>query len=64
MKINRIKLITILAKKDMTQKNLAELSGVHETTISNIANGKCCKVSTAIKLAEALGVELEELGVM
>ena len=31
MRIDRVKLVTELAKRDMTQKRLAELSGVSRT---------------------------------
>ena len=36
MRINRIKLITELEKQEMTQKRLAELSGVSRATINYI----------------------------
>lgn len=35
MRIDRIKLITELAKQEMTQKRLAELSGVSRTSNGN-----------------------------
>ncbi len=36
IRIDRIKLITELEKRDMTQKRLAELSGVSRATINYI----------------------------
>lgn len=36
MRIERIKLVTELARRDMTQKRLAELSGVSRATINYI----------------------------
>ena len=41
MRIDRVKLVTELAKRDMTQKRLAELSGVSRATINYIRGGKC-----------------------
>jgi DNA-binding XRE family transcriptional regulator len=38
-----------------------KLSGVPRRTIQEIENRDDCRVSTAIKLADALGVSLEEL---
>ena len=42
MRIDRVKLITELEKKEMTQKRLAELSGVSRATINYIKGGKRC----------------------
>lgn len=40
---------------------LVELSGVPRRTIQDIERNDDCKVSTAIKLADGLGVTLDEL---
>lgn len=61
MRIDRIKLVTELAKRDMTQKRLAELSGVSRVTVSNIKAGKCCADEVGQKIANALGVKAEEI---
>lgn len=61
MRINRIKLITELEKRDMTQKRLAELSGVSRATINYIKGGKRCTDEIGQKIAEALGVTVEEI---
>lgn len=42
MRIDRIKLVSELEKRDMTQKRLAELSGVSRVTINYIKGGKRC----------------------
>lgn len=51
------------AKKGMSQKELTDKSGVCETTISFIENGKqdMIRMSTLQKLALALEVDVEEL---
>lgn len=61
MRIDRIKLVTELAKRDMTQKRLAELSGVSRATINSIRGGKSCSDEVWQKIADALGVKAEEI---
>ncbi len=61
MRIDRIKLVTELAKRDMTQKRLAELSGVSRQTITYIRGGKSCSDEVGQKIADALGIKLEKI---
>lgn len=61
MRIDRIKLITELAKRDMTQTRLAELSGVSRATINYIKGGKRCSDEVGQKIAKALGVDATEI---
>lgn len=61
MRIDRIKLVTELAKRDMTQKRLAELSGVSRQTITYIRGGKSCSDEVGQKIADALGVDVTEI---
>lgn len=61
MRIDRVKLVTEMARQDMTQLKLVELSGMSRTTISGIQNGRSCSSSTAVKIADALKVPLETL---
>ena len=61
MRIDRIKLITELAQRDMTQKRLAELSGVSRATINYVRAGKSCTDEVGQKIAQALGVTTKEL---
>lgn len=61
MRINRIKLVTELEKRDMTQKKLAELAGVFRATINSIKNGKSCTDEVGNKIANALGISIEKL---
>lgn len=61
MRIDRIKLVAELTKRDMTQKRLAELSGVSRATINNIKAGKSCADEVGQKIAKALGVKPEEI---
>lgn len=61
MRIDRIKLISEMARQDMTQLRLAELSDVSRATISAIQNGRSCSGKSAVKIAGALKVPLETL---
>ena len=61
MRIDRIKLITEMARKDITQVRLAEMTGSSRSTISGVQNGRSCSSRTAVKIADALKVPLETL---
>ncbi len=61
MRVDRIKLVTELAKRDMTQKRLAELSGVSRQTITYIRGGKSCSDEVGQKIAKALGVDIAKI---
>ena len=61
IRIDRIKLITELEKRDMTQKRLAELSGVSRATINYIKGGKRCTDEVGQKIGKALGVDVTEI---
>lgn len=61
LRIDRIKLITEMARQDMTQLRLVELSGVSRATISGIQNGRSCSSRSAVKIADALKVPIETL---
>ena len=51
----------IRLSKGLSVPQLVELSGVPRRTIQAIEKNDDCRVSTAIKLADALGVTLDEL---
>ena len=61
MRIDRIKFVAELARRDMTQKRLSELSGVSRTTLNCIKNGKSCSDKVGHKIAQALGVDVTEI---
>lgn len=48
-------------KKSLNVRALSQLSNVPQRTIEDIERFDRCKVDTAIKLADALGVTLDEL---
>ena len=61
MRINRIKFVAELIKRDMTQIKLAELAGVSRATITSIKSGKSCTEEVGQKIANALGIPLAKL---
>lgn len=61
MRIDRIKLVMEMARQDMTQVQLAKLTGASRATISGVQNGRSCSSKTAVKIADALKVPLETL---
>ena len=61
MRLNREKLITATACKDMKQKTLCEITGISRATISGIYCGRSCSDKTAAAIAEALGMKLADL---
>lgn len=47
--------------KKWTQKQLGEASGTSAPTVCYVENGDNCSISTAISIAKALGVTLNDL---
>lgn len=61
MQLNRVKVIAWLKMKDMSQTELARVTGVSRGTISNICRGCSCSKKTADQLAAALNVSVDDL---
>lgn len=61
MRIDRIKLITEMARADMKIYELAARSELSRCTVIAVKGGKTCSAATAEKLAAGLGVPLSEL---
>ena len=61
MRIDRIKLVTELTRRDMTQKKLAELAGISRITVNYIKGGKSCSDDVGNKIAAALQIPIEKL---
>lgn len=56
--MDRVAIITEMAKRNMSCNQLVELSGVSRVTITAVRNGKSCSRETAEKLAAVLGREI------
>ena len=61
MRIDRVKLVSELTRQELTQKRLAEISGVSRATINYIKSGKSCSEEIGQKIAKALNVQIENL---
>lgn len=61
MRIDRVKLIAEMARRDVTSTRLAEAAGVSRVTVSALRCGKTCTAETAGKIARALGVDVSEI---
>lgn len=61
MRIDRVKLVSELARQDMTQTRLAEKAGVSRATVNYIKAGKSCSEEVGNKIANALNVNLTEI---
>ena len=58
----KVRIAETLEKKGMTQRELAEVVGMTEVTISRYVNGeRIPKISDALTLAKALNVEVTDL---
>ena len=51
----------IRTAKGMTVQQLADAAGIPKRTVEEATRRNTCSVGTAIKLADALGVTLDEL---
>lgn len=61
MKLYAHKIKLILAEKGMTQTVLSERCGISRQSISTIMRRGTCSVVSAGKLAQGLGVPVEEI---
>ena len=61
VKINPIKLAVQIVKAGLNVEQLSEKSGLGHSTLCKIRKGGKCKLETAVKIANALGVEVTEL---
>lgn len=61
MRIDRLKLVAELTRRDMNQKELAELAGISRATVNYIKSGKSCSDEVGRKIAAALQVDLKKL---
>lgn len=61
MRLDKVKMLIIMAEKGMYQKDLAEAAAMSRGNLSTIINGKRCRPETAIKIARALGVDVTEI---
>ena len=61
MKIDERRLRHLLIDLDIGQTELAARAGLSRGAVNNVCCGRSCASDTAFKIAQALGVPLEEL---
>lgn len=61
MRIDRIRFVLELTKRDMKQVELAQTAGVSRVTINNICRGKSCSEEVVNKIAKALNIDITEI---
>lgn len=61
MRLEKKKLTCGLIDRDFTQKELAKKTGLSQVTVSSIMCGRSCTYETGKKIADALGMKLEDL---
>lgn len=61
MRIDRIKLIAEMARRDIRVQDLADKAAVSRATITALRGGKSCTENSVRRVAQALGVPLESL---
>lgn len=61
MRIDRIRLIVAAAERDLTMRDLAEKAGISYNMTCQIKRGMSCSDKAAQKIADALGMDLEDL---
>lgn len=61
MRIDRKKLVLAMMDVDMNTKQVAERAKVSRATVSAVKNGRSCSEQTAIHIAAALNLPLEQI---
>lgn len=61
MRIDRVKLIAEMARQEISVKDLADKARVSRATITNLRCGKSCSANSVHHVANALGIQVEEL---
>lgn len=59
--VDRVKLITAMARHDITGEELAQKSGVSRSSVIKMRHGQAVWRTTAQHVARALGVDVSEL---
>lgn len=61
MRIDRVKLIAEMARRDMKVQELADKAAVSRATINALRGGKSCNENSIRRVAQVLGLPLESL---
>jgi lambda repressor-like predicted transcriptional regulator len=61
MKLNNLAIKKLLAEKRMTMTELSKLTGLNKSMVSLILRRGTCSIKNGGLIADALGVEIEEI---
>lgn len=61
MRLNTVKLITLMYEKGLKTGDVVKSSGLSKATVSGVRSGRTCTPDTAAKLANALNVPVTDL---
>lgn len=61
MRLEKDKTTLLMARRGYSQKDLADAINMSRGNLSTIINGKNCHPKTALRIAEALGVEVTDI---
>ncbi|NLU24441.1 MAG: helix-turn-helix domain-containing protein [Clostridiales bacterium] len=61
MRIDRVKLIAEMARRDIHAQELADKAGVSRSAVQSMRSGKSVWENTALHVANALGLSLADL---
>lgn len=61
MKLDYKKIITLMARLNMSRPEFLDRAGISDFTIRSIAKGKNCRSQTAQCIADALGCTIEDI---
>ena len=61
MQLKRKAFLIAMAKKEFNGNQVAQAAGLTPTCISAVKCGKTCRAATAMKIAKALDVKLEDI---
>lgn len=61
MRIDRVKFVSAITRSDISIMQLSAMAGVSRGTLSAIKSGKSCSDQTAMRIAEALGIQVNDL---
>ena len=61
MRIDRVKLIAEMARRDMKVQELADKATVSRSTVTALRGGKSCNENSIRRVAQALDVPLEAI---
>ncbi|VUZ26579.1 Uncharacterised protein [Acetobacterium wieringae] len=61
MRLDKKKILILLAEKDLTQKDLALISGMSASTVNTLVNGRSGSMKSMVRIAKSLNANVLDL---